>query len=272
MPEPVLKIGLLTDVHYAEAEPRIGRYYRESLSKMREAAAWLNAEGVDLAIELGDLIDTPDPPDPTTELEFLRAITEEFRRINAPHHYVLGNHCVSALTKEQFLQTVEQERSFYSFDHNGVHCILLDGCFREDGAAYTPGTFAWTDSDLPIAQREWLAADLAATTNPTVVFVHQRLDDAPMGYGIHSRTMVRTILEASGKVIAVLQGHSHKNELQTIAGIPYITLAAMIEGSGLENSGASILNISVDATFTLTGFRRHANHPVIGVSPSPRPS
>jgi alkaline phosphatase len=260
--EPILKIGLLTDAHYAEAESRGTRYYRESLAKMREAVTRLNAEKVDIAVELGDLIDTPQPPDPAKERGFLRAIAGEFGKIRAPRHFVLGNHCVSGLTKEQFLQTVGQKRSWYSFDRNGVHCIVLDACFRKDGQPYAPGTFAWTDSDIPPEQRAWLAADLSATPHPALVFVHQRLDEAPgAGYRIQSRAAVREILEKSGKVRAVFQGHSHKNELQTIGGIPYCTLAAMVEGSGPANSGYSVLSVGPDGTLALTGCRRHADHP-----------
>ncbi|MES2464084.1 MAG: metallophosphoesterase [Armatimonadota bacterium] len=261
--EPILKVGLLTDVHYADAETRGTRHYRESLDKMREAVARLNAEKVDIAIELGDLVDTPQPPDTAKETGFLRTIAGEFGKLRAPRHFVLGNHCVSGLTKAQFLKTVGQKRSWYSFDQSGVHCVILDACFRRDGVPYAPGGFAWTDSDIPPDQRAWLAADLKATPYPTLVFVHQRLDEAPgEGYRIASRAAVRAILEKSGKVLAVFQGHSHKNELQTIGGIPYGTLAAIVEGAGPENSGCSVLNVYADRTITLTGFRRHAEHPL----------
>ena len=259
--DPVLKIGLVTDAHYADSDPRIGRYYRESLPKMHEAVALFGDEAVDVAIVLGDLIDTPQPPNPAQETAFLRRIAGEFGMIRAPRYFVLGNHCVAGITKRVFLETVGQAESFFSFDQNGVHCVVLDACFRADGAAYEPGNFHWTDAEIPPTERDWLAADLEATTNPTIVFVHQRLDHAPDGLGIHSHAAVGRILEDSGKVIGVFQGHSHENELQTISGIPYVTLAAMVEGSGPENSGYSVLSVSAEGALLLKGFRRHAGHP-----------
>jgi alkaline phosphatase len=261
--EPTVKVGLVTDVHYADAEARGTRHYRESLGKIREAVTRLNAEKVDLAVCLGDLIDTPHPPDPRKEAGFLRTITGAFGKLNAPRHFVLGNHCVSALTKERFLEGCSQARSSYSFDRNGVHFVVLDACFRKDGAAYAPGTFQWTDTDIPPAQREWLEADLEATPQKAVVFVHQRLDEpATANYRVHSAPAVRAVLEKSGKVLAVFQGHSHKNELQTIGGVPYVTLAAMVEGSGAASSGYSVLRVQPDGTLALTGWRRHADHPL----------
>lgn len=103
---------------------------------------------------------------------------------------------------------------------------------------------------------------MKATPHKTLVFVHQRLDEAPIeGYRIYSRAAVRSILEKSGKVLAVFQGHSHKNELQTLEGIPYVTLAAMVEGSGEGNSGYSVLRVQSDGILALSGWRKHAKHP-----------
>lgn len=260
--EPILKVGLITDVHYADADTKGTRHYRESLGKMREAVSRLNHEKVDVAVALGDLIDAPNPPDVAKETGFLLTITGELGKLNAPRHFVLGNHCVSALTKKQFLAGCKQPRSWYSFDRNGIHCVILDACFRADGIPYAPGEFKWTDTEVPQPEREWLEADLKAATGKVLVFVHQRLDTPKNAdYIIHSAPTVRTILEKSGKVLAVFQGHSHENELQVINEIPYLTMAAMVEGSGPQNSGYSVLGVLPDNSLTLTGFRKHATHP-----------
>jgi hypothetical protein len=47
----------------------------------------------------------------------------------------------------------------------------------------------------------------------------------------------------SDKVLAVFQGHSHKNDPKEINGIHYCTLVAMVEGSGAENNGYSTMDI-----------------------------
>ena len=52
------------------------------------------------------------------------------------------------------------------------------------------------------------------------------------------------------------QGHSHRNDLQQIEGIDYVTLVAMIEGSGEENNGYGVLEIHKDGSLRLKGFRR----------------
>jgi len=67
---------------------------------------------------------------------------------------------------------------------------------------------------------------------------------------------VRSLLESSGNVIAVFQGHSHQNDLNTIGGIHYCTLVAMVEGTGLVNNGFSTLNIDDQGNVQLTGFQK----------------
>ena len=85
------------------------------------------------------------------------------------------------------------------------------------------------------------------------MFAHQRLDVAD-NYGVKNCADVRKVLEGSKKVLAVFQGHSHKNDYREIGGIHYCTLVAMVEGSGPQNSGYSTMDVRPDGTITLTGF------------------
>ncbi|MBM3494882.1 MAG: alkaline phosphatase [Armatimonadetes bacterium] len=258
-----LTLGICADVHYADADPRGERHYRLSLDRMREAAATWSRHDVDAVVELGDFVDTGPKADVAAETAFLRAIEREFRKGAPQRHHVLGNHCVATLTKEQFLRTVGQRRAHYSFDLRGIHCVVLDACYRGDGVAYGEAPFEWTDTEIPATQRQWLEADLARTRLTTVVFVHQRLD-LPQGndYAIHSSEAVRGILEADGKVAAVLMGHSHENEVRRIGGIPYIALDAMVDGDATSGNAFGILNVAPDGALSLQGFGRMARHPL----------
>ena len=87
-----------------------------------------------------------------------------------------------------------------------------------------------------------------------IVFTHQRLDVAGP-HSVKNAANVRKILESSGNVSAVLQGHSHKNDHQEITGIHYATLVAMVEGAGPERNGYSLLDVLENGTLRLTGFR-----------------
>lgn len=255
--EPSLRIGLITDLHYADKPAAGTRFYRETLGKLAEAAVQFEQSRVGCVVELGDLIDAADTVE--TELSYLKTIDREFSAISKDRHYVLGNHCVDTLSKAEFLGTVEQLQSYYSFDRGGFHFVILDACFRSDGEPYQRKNFTWTDANLPPAEIEWLRADLESTTRPTIVFAHQRLDVCN-SHGVKNCSEVRKVLEVSGKVLAVFQGHSHKNELNDIEGIHYCTLAAMIEGSGVSHNSYSVMEIAPTGTIQLTGFRQQNSY------------
>lgn len=251
--ESKLRIGMVTDLHHADKPSAGTRHYRESLGKLEEAAEQFEREKISFLVELGDLIDAADSVE--TEQRYLQSINREFSAICRDRHYVLGNHCVDTLKKDEFLAGVEQEKSYYSFDRGGIHFVVLDSCFRADGEPYGRKNFKWTDANIPNAELEWLAADLKATDKHVIVFAHQRLD-VSNNHGVRNNAEVRKILESSSNVLAAFQGHSHKNDLKEIGGIHYCTLVAMVEGSGKENSGYSLMDVEPDGTIGLAGFRK----------------
>lgn len=237
---PLLRLGLLTDLHYADKDPKGTRHYRETLAKLEEAGGFFAEKRVSIVAELGDFIDAADSVE--TEMGYLRRIQSAFAPIAPERIHVLGNHCVDTLTKEEFLGETGQERSYFSLDRGGVHLIVLDACFRSDGTPYGRKNFDWKDANLPPAELEWLEADLAAATSPVIVLAHQRLDRDDV-HTVRNAPAVRAILEGSGKVAAVFQGHSHQNDLVDLGGIHYVTLRAMVEGSGAENNGYGLIEV-----------------------------
>lgn len=254
---PSVRVGLVTDLHYADKAPGGVRHYRETLTKCAEAVQQFTAQKTDLVVTLGDLIDAADTVE--GEKDYLRAVVKTLGPAPGQHHFVLGNHCVFSLSKAEYLEIVGQKSSYDSFDHGGQHFVLLDACFRSDGAPYGRKNYQWTDSNIPSAELDWLRADLARTSLPTTIFVHQRLD-AESPYGAKNAPEVRKVLEESGKVVAVLQGHHHQGDYQEIAGIHYCTLKALIEGSGETNNAYALLDYLPGGTLRLTGFRRQPSH------------
>ena len=252
-----LQIGLVTDLHYADKPAAGSRHYRQTPDKLAEAAEHFGKHDPSFIVELGDLIDAADSVQ--TELGYLKRINKDFAAIHKHRHYVLGNHCVQTLTKQEFLDGVEQQRSYYSFDSGAFHFVVLDACFRSDGEPYGRNNFQWTDPNFPAAEVEWLEADLKATDKKTVVFAHQRLDVSNQ-HGVKNSAQVRQVLEASGNVLAVFQGHSHKNDLKDIGGIHYCTLVAMVEGSGADQNGYSLLSLDADGTIEVKGSRKQSDY------------
>ncbi|MCB1078118.1 MAG: metallophosphoesterase [Verrucomicrobiae bacterium] len=262
---PRLKFGVVTDIHYADKEPTPTRFYRESLKKLSADLDFLEPHRPDFIVELGDLIDKSDDID--QQIEFLKRIEEVYAKATCDRHYVLGNHCVETLTKSEFIENCGATAAHYSFDKGGVHFVVLDACFRSDGVSYGRNNHDWKDTKIPAEQMEWLRQDLERSGKPTIVFAHQRLD----GEGAHwveNAAAVRGILAEAGQVLAVLQGHSHKNDYRRLDGIHFCTMVAVVEGSGTENNGGALVSLFDDGSIRIEGFFRQSSYDFGGNSPA----
>ncbi|MHC4741018.1 MAG: metallophosphoesterase [Planctomycetota bacterium] len=254
------RFGMVTDCHYADADSRNGRYYRESLEKLAECVELMNAEKVDFLIELGDFKDENKNPVEEKTLAYLQAIEHVFQQFKGPTYHVLGNHDMDSISKQQFLANVintgiDPTKSYYSFDSKGFHFVVLDANYRKDGVDYDHNNFDWTSANVPQHELDWLVADLDSARGPVIVFIHQLLAGVAT-HRVKNAEEVRSALESSGKVAAVFQGHKHKGTYDQIEGIHYYASKAMVEGSGPENSAYAIVDIMPNGAITVTGYRR----------------
>ncbi|UCE46899.1 MAG: metallophosphoesterase, partial [Phycisphaerales bacterium] len=254
------RFGIVTDCHYADADTAGTRFYRESLDKLGECVELMNAEKVDFLIELGDFKDQNTPPVEQKTLSYLEAVERVFAQFDGPRYHVIGNHDADSISKEQFLTRIKNtginaDRNYYSFHVYHLHCVVLDANYRADGVDYDHGDFDWTDANVPPEQLDWLRGDLAATLGPAIVFTHQLLDGTGSVY-VKNAAQVRQVLQDSGKVLAVFQGHHHAGSYNNMAGIHYYTLKALVEGTGPENNSYAIVDAHPDGSMTVTGYRR----------------
>ena len=133
--------------------------------------------------------------------------------------------------------------------------MVLDANYRADGEEYDHGNFDWVDTNIPTSQLDWLRQQLHANPFPSVVFVHQLLDGEGSHY-INNAVEVRKILEDSGKVLAVFQGHQHDGQYSLINGIHYYTLPAVVEGAGQKSNAYAIVEIHRDNSISVVGYHK----------------
>lgn len=256
--KPVVRFGYVTDCHYAAHIDRPGdpRRYAEGLAKLRAFAEAMNGLGADFVVEGGDFKDLGRTP--AESLAYLDAMEAALAAFKGPRYHVLGNHDHDNLTKEEFLAHVanagqDRARGWYAFTRGGVTFIVLDACYRPDGTPYARGNFNWKEAFLPSEQVEFLRATLAAAPGPCVPIVHQQLD-AEDETCIRNAAEVRAVLEASGKVTCVVQGHYHEGAFREINGIGYYTQKASVIGSGLAHNAYALIEVYASGAVKVTGF------------------
>jgi Icc protein len=127
-------------------------------------------------------------------------------------------------------------RAYYSFDHKGVHFLVLDSIHPIVDAP--GGCRGLLEED----QLNWIAADLAKLSpkTPIIVSIHIPLVTAYDSYGrqpannessrgglsVGNSNDVIKIFD-NYNVIGVLQGHTHIWETVTWHGVPYVTGGAV---------------------------------------------
>lgn len=235
------RFGYAADLHYADESAPNKRYRSIGEHKLREAIDSWNAARVDLAVMGGDYIDPEDDADPKSAVADLRYIEGVFDEVDAPRYHVMGNHDLDVFDKEQFVEATVMDKPHYSFDHAGFHFVFLDANFSEvdDGAHYDGNGYNFKDTWINPAQLEWLKEDLEETDLPTLVFSHQCLSATGVPY-VNNAAQVRRVLEQSGKVLAIFNGHAHRNDRMTVGDIPYFMMQAMTPKTARINAHAVV--------------------------------
>ncbi len=259
----VLHLGIFTDLHAHDTdspgEGKIMTEYPQRLSAFIEA---MNAWPADLVIELGDFVNgnfVMGAPmgDPARIVGILDKAEAIYARFDGPRYYVLGNHDVYDLSKEEFLEHTGADWTYGSFDAGAYHFVILDAQYNKKGKDLSHAGWV-VQGNIPQFELDWLAKDLAATDKPTIVCVHQRLDvdhDFLSGGGpeIIGNKRVQKILEDSGVVIAVFQGHEHENAHTVINGIHYVTFDQLTDEHNSKPSWAFVTLDPAARTITIKG-------------------
>lgn len=233
-----MKLGLFTDSHDSNKEIScVTRRPSLSWSKIQQAMEAF--QGVDAVICLGDLTD--DCIDPQDNAPRLKALSDMIRSYGIDFYSLMGNHDCNVFTREEF-NHLSGSLAPFCIHTNEKALVFLDANYSRTGESYIPGCVDWTDTAIPDWQIEKLAQILNAPENQEVIiFVHQNLDPyVQHQHIIANHAEIRQILENSGKVRKVYQGHYHPGHTSVINGIEYHTLAAMCEG---ENNSYKIIEI-----------------------------
>ena len=209
-----IRIGMCTDVHLStmhDSEYRITTF----INSMKK-------EKPDFIIELGDFA-TPEP-----KYAPCFAIWNSFP---GNKYHVIGNHEMDGgYTREKTMAYLQMKSSYYSFDKNGFHFIVLDGNDKKSPEAKGYKQF------IAPPQVNWLKDDLAHTNHLVVIFSHQGLTlytSEDETYGVENWKEIQEILvkhnqtHPGKKVVACFNGHTHYDDAVQTDGIWYITITSM---------------------------------------------
>lgn len=244
-----IKIGIVTDIHAGLDND----YIKGSLALklFDEALNELKKHDPIMLLDLGDRTN-----DDSLEIRRnnIAELGKRFSALSIPRHHLLGNH--------DFLPRAEQEQLLNTQLTN--HSVVVEGWQL---------VFLYTFNDtvkggLTEDDLQWLGQTLSSNALPVIVFTHQPLDGVPTKGNTlfdaipHYLTptnheKARAILEVSGKVKLVVNGHTHWNHLERMNGIAYTHLTAVtpLVQSKEKTTAYSVLTLNENA-ITITVYGR----------------
>ena len=232
-----LRVAFFTDLH-----TRVEWGTPEALGRAADA---INAASPDLAICGGDCITDGFTAAATALAPRWDAYLENLhRRLRMPVEVAIGNHDLTGVRpadgsapdpdpRAEFLRRLGLERTWRHADHHGVRFVFLDALeILPEGEPYR----GWVSDE----QLEWLDGLLSASPadQPFVVVSHMPLLSVfqqavkgalePLAPGRAVGNNLEVLRRFEGRrLLAVLQGHLHVNELIQWRGVTFITGGAV---------------------------------------------
>lgn len=221
---PLIKIALITDIHYGfDTGARLGSKAPRLMNAFNKAA---QAYQPDFIVDMGDRVSGRNA---RLDHHYMTVLQKHFQGLSAPVHHLIGNHDEKHLSRADNEHITGSPSHSWSMDHGDFHFIFWNPEIQRHGTGLSA-----TQGDL-----HWLENDLASTEKKTVLFSHIPFDHEPKEENPHEHIAlrfhhadshaIRKILEDSEKVKLCLSGHVHRNHKSEINGIHYISQQSLTQ-------------------------------------------
>lgn len=226
----MVTFGIVADVHLQKP------YVDETAAELeRVVTAFNETVDPDAVVVLGDLIEHDDTK--VTDQEHIEKVVSAFENCNAPVTYMLGNHDVMNLDRDEVVKLIDQE-PWGSIEVNGWDVVYLDS-----SAPRLHDARGELDSD----QLAFLEESLAETDS-AIVFVHHPVHyhdlsenewfaEYPEEAFCGNKKRVEDVLDRE-HVHAVFNGHLHETHHAIVDGVDHVTLNAFAKQTP-DNEGVA---------------------------------
>ncbi|MBQ7921187.1 MAG: metallophosphoesterase [Clostridia bacterium] len=221
-----IRFGLFADLHYALPESENRGYSQRTFDDMKKGLARFAEKEVSFAVCLGDIAQPA--ADRDEQYRQIQTVVRTWSHYGFPVHPVMGNHEFQQLTLEDMLEILQTDRTYYSFSLGDIRFVILDSAYNPDDSHFSANNFDWRYGKLSDAEVHWLKA-LLADGKRTFLFTHGNFYLDPdeycsEWYHVLNHREICDILEESGCVEAVFQGHHHTFRHALHRGIRFVNI------------------------------------------------
>lgn len=215
-----IKFAVFTDLHY--------EHIPDGYERMINFLNNIKAEDVDFIMNLGDFCS------PKKENKLLLNMLKSNGK---PYYHAIGNHDSDLYPKEEVINFLKMDNSYYAFTYGKVKFIVLDTCYIKTSNGYEPYFKRNYDKSkdiypiIPDYELEWLENQLNDNSEYYVIFSHHSLENDFAKRGVYNREEIRKLIDrvnnTEKKVLLCVNGHDHGDALEKIGETYYFGLNAM---------------------------------------------
>ena len=226
--EQDIKIGIITDTHVhpkrinrQDKRDEAERYLPEKhIKPITNFVKQMEKFQPEFIVHLGDVIEGTNDEDFVGK-KGIRLVKEELEKANLPIYWVIGNHDLRSVSREQFKQVLAIEKLNQTFDVGDYRFVIIDANYDEKNQPRSPGANTFIPGNIPPEIMEWFELQLQ-TDKKVFVFIHQGVFTHPVK-GDEHRTK-KSILNAAEfqdllskyHVSAVFNGHIEARQFEIV--------------------------------------------------------
>lgn len=244
--------GIVADVQYCNCDPEGTRFYRNSLSKLRNAVNSLRQDSIDFLVNLGDLIDR--------DYGSFKAVLNIIDSSGIKTYHCTGNHdyTVDDRYKRRLPVPMPSKVGYYSFVHKNFRFIFLNGNELSTYSSTNKSSIRQAQNYIAALKNEGNinAIDWNGGMSPAqIAWLDKQLDEATQKnqkafimchFPVYPENMhnllnyreINAVLEKYHNVITWFSGHNHAGNYGNFNMIHFVTIKGMVE---TENTGSFAL-------------------------------
>jgi 3',5'-cyclic AMP phosphodiesterase CpdA len=213
------RLALFPDIHLRDG------YASEIKTDLRTAINSISNGNLDHAFALGDLIEDSDSV--ATDKRNIKQVRKIFDDAPFPVTYLLGNHDVEALSRDDLSSILNQDKFYGVFKTADIPIIYLNSTIEG-----TPGA----RGELGPRQREWLADACSEYNEPLILSHHpfgnfdisgnEWYKNYPERAFLSDRKEALDLLEEAGPARGTISGHIHQSGFTSFRGVPHVSVNA----------------------------------------------
>jgi len=173
-----IKIGIITDTHVhpnridkTNKSDDAPRYLNDKYIKVLDNfASQMDTFQPEFIVHLGDVIEGTNDED-FVGMQGLELVEKEMQKINVPLYWVIGNHDLRSVTREQFKKTLDLESINQTFDVGDYRFIILDANYNANNLPRSPEGNVYIRGQVPPREIAWFKKQLE-TDKRVFVFMH----------------------------------------------------------------------------------------------------